>query len=530
MPPLQTIDTIHQVKNPPRLSQPGRSTPGTAQAFPSPLRVNRREDILFLRGVLTDAGYNESLLDQMVRSSSVQDGNMDVGIALRITEDPTPANTLFRLLFLGRPVSMAEAETAFSPQGLKRVAATGLVKPTKSGLRSQAMLTTFYGHWVLGDFSKSLLPRKLRADHVVGPNPSTRELAAMTVRRKIDRALDLCCGSGAHAFTLAGQAGQVVGADISDRALNFAEFARVLNGFENIDLRLGGLYEPVEGEAFDLIVANPPFVISPQSQYTYRDSGMGSDSISQRVIRGAPGCLRDGGYAVVLFNWHHKSEDDWTERLAEWLKDSDCHTWVVRFSNHDPVAYAANWIRQTEDMQPHRYRQMLDQWVGYYAQHGIGRISGGAVFMKKSSGTQSWTRFETVTGRSSQGGCGEHIERVIAAEELLQDLGDDDRLLDMTFSMDSNHSLEQSLTLEGDRWVVQSQTIKRTAGFSHSAGIDAHIANLVARCDGQRPLRQAIADLAGRVGQPFDQVKQDCINAVKTLLRYGLLYPTRAVS
>ncbi|NRD08293.1 hypothetical protein HRF29_04940 [Rathayibacter agropyri] len=37
-----------------------------------------------------------------------------------------------------------------------------------------------------------------------------------------------------------------------------------MNGIENIEFRLGSLYEPVAGERFDQIVTNPPFVITPR--------------------------------------------------------------------------------------------------------------------------------------------------------------------------------------------------------------------------------------------------------------------------
>ena len=50
------------------------------------------------------------------------------------------------------------------------------------------------------------------------------------------------------------------------RALAFAAFNAALNGVGNIEFREGSLLEPVTGERFDLIVSNPPYVISPESR------------------------------------------------------------------------------------------------------------------------------------------------------------------------------------------------------------------------------------------------------------------------
>ena len=50
----------------------------------------------------------------------------------------------------------------------------------------------------------------------------------------------------------------------------------------------GELFEPVPGLTFDLIISNPPFVISPEMRYMYRDSGMQGDQVSRNIARQAP--------------------------------------------------------------------------------------------------------------------------------------------------------------------------------------------------------------------------------------------------
>lgn len=90
------------------------------------------------------------------------------------------------------------------------------------------------------------------------------------VVRKGDHVLDLCLGSGVNALTAVRRgAARVVGVDTSARALAFAAVNAAVNrSREHRDVFLetmrGNLFEPIiGGDRFDLIVANPPFELTP---------------------------------------------------------------------------------------------------------------------------------------------------------------------------------------------------------------------------------------------------------------------------
>src|SRR5207249_4314333 len=118
-------------------------------------------------------------------------------------------------------------------------------------------------------------------DHVLGLSPPTRVLACLTAREPVGSVLDVGTGNGLQALLAARHADQVVAVDISPRALRFGRFNALLNGIENVEFREGNLFDPVEGERFDLIVCNPPYVISPETEYIYRDSGLPGDSFCE---------------------------------------------------------------------------------------------------------------------------------------------------------------------------------------------------------------------------------------------------------
>src|SRR5690606_26360272 len=121
-----------------------------------------------------------------------------------------------------------------------------------------------------------------REDHVLGVGGASLTLASATMRARVGTALDLGTGCGIQALHVAGHAERVVATDISARALAFARFNLELNAdalgapgqrAAEVDLRAGSMLEPVTGETFDMIVSNPPFVITPPGapSFEYRD-------------------------------------------------------------------------------------------------------------------------------------------------------------------------------------------------------------------------------------------------------------------
>jgi release factor glutamine methyltransferase len=118
--------------------------------------------------------------------------------------------------------------------------------------------------------------------------------------------LDLFTGSGILAIAAA-QAGaqQVTGVDVSRRAVACTWVNARLNGVRVRALR-GDLFEPVSGEEFDLIVANPPYLPGETDVRAVRgparawEGGPDGRALLDRLCAEAAEYLRDDGELLIV--------------------------------------------------------------------------------------------------------------------------------------------------------------------------------------------------------------------------------------
>lgn len=128
--------------------------------------------------------------------------------------------------------------------------------------------------------------------------------------REIERVLDLCTGSGCIAIATAHYHPhwQVDGVDINDEALSLAQENKEHLHAGNVTLRKSDLFNQLQGQVYDLIVTNPPYVTNDETdalpqEYSHEpELGLraGDDGLdlALKILRDAPDHLSEHGLLI----------------------------------------------------------------------------------------------------------------------------------------------------------------------------------------------------------------------------------------
>ena len=305
-----------------------------------------------------------------------------------------PRVRVLQMLFAtGVAVSREAAEQGLRSSGVDDLVAAGLARKTPDGLVGLMRMTRFQGVVVTSD----RLDFRHHADFVIGPGPSSSLLADAVGPIDDGRVLDLGCGPGTQALWLARERVEAIGIDINPRALSFAAFNRDLNRQRNAAFEIGDfLTAPPDSrfdEQFDVVVANPPFVLAPASVLRYRDRQLpGHDTTKvsvERVVR----ALAPGGRGYVLGTWLDDARGRWDGAPRSWLRGSGCRALVSRVASVAPAAYAMHWTR---DLPDGARATAVDEWTAALESEGARRITTGLIALMKPA-RRRWMRRPAVT-------------------------------------------------------------------------------------------------------------------------------------
>lgn len=478
---------------------------------------------------------------------------------------------LTALFMLGEPVGAAALETALPRTGVAGALAIGLVVPTQSasGEQRYAPAVDLRPHeaedahgsvrwWVASDLGELVTGQALAPDHVLGIGRAGLTLAALTPRKPVETALDLGVGCGIQTLYLLRHVRQVVATDISTRALEFTAFNVALAGVDSarVQLRQGNLLEPVAGQRFDLIVSNPPFVITPPSVrqaglplMEYRDAG---GPILPALVRGLEDHLNPDGVAVMLGNWEHREGTSWRTSVNQWIGKS-LDAWIIQREVQDPVEYAAMWLRDgglTPERSGVAFENALAAWqedfdsrqvsgvgMGYLVFHApvaAGAPSGpGGTALERQTAPEEpandaaapgavvepWRVLEEVP-TSGQGALGEHVAQVIAAHEALRGL-DDAQVAALKLRTASGLSKEESLTPTP---VPTAPVIRQAEGFGRVIAVGMpEVALLSASDEGLLTVAQIAAAVASLTSEDPAAVLADMVAATRTFAHAGMV-------
>ena len=440
----------------------------------------------------------------------------------RATREGDRLDLLARLFLLGAPVSVSEAEVALAPLPIAAWVDGGVVAVDGDAARGLVTIRP------LGDDGDHLVAHDMavgagtaNAEHVLGISASTLALAGATIRRPIDAAFDLGTGCGIQAIHAASHASRVVAADLNPRAVAMATLTMELNGINRVRVRQGDRFDPVAGEQFQLIVANPPFVISPSRRYLFRDSGLLMDDICRSIVQSAPAHLTVGGHCQLLASWAHIAGEDWHDRLAAWFEDTGCDALVLERESLEPGEHTASWLRQTE--RPDAWGVEYDAWLDYLERHRVEAVAFGLITMRKREGGTPWFRAESATQDFAMP-CGDHLGATFELADFLA-AHPETALLDVPLRVAPDVVLDDRSRPTADGWETMQRQLRQTAGLRNEGDVDPAVAAIVAACDGRRRLGDILASVAATSDVDLDAMVRAALPIVRRLVEQAFLLP-----
>jgi hypothetical protein len=465
--------------------------------------------------LLDRAGYSrDGIQDLLGVSGDVLSRKGDRPVHLRRLPGEGPLDTLVRLFLLDVPVEAGDAERELGTAELEALRTLRLVQEDEGGVQGAVRLVPHGAILVASDLPDE---QGLHPDHVAGVHRPSVTLADLTVRRRVDRALDMGTGCGIQALLTAQHAGHVVATDVNERALAFAELNAALNGLENIEVRAGSFFEPAAGETFGLVVSNPPYVISPEAAYVFRDSGLGRDRVSERLVGELPGFLDEGAFGTIMASWIQDGEDP-SVRPRTWLDGRGCDAWILHTGVEDPLTAAAAWNRDLATDEA-SYGEAVDRWVGYFHEEGIGALAYGSIIVRRRSGGANWIRSRELPNEPRERP-EEHVERLFTGPDAAVALATDEAVAEARIALVEGATLERRLRRGPDGW-LESADITLALGIPFSADLDGFTATFLAQLDGDTPLGEIVEELARAFDAPAERLLASGAEIVRELLRDG---------
>jgi methylase of polypeptide subunit release factors len=469
---------------------------------------------------LRRVGYHEDGITELLGDDAYSSGAEDVpALERRLTH--TKLAAIVRLLFLQLPTAREDVERAVGQRAVEALGGTelaelgGEVVPRARIVPVDELLVAADG------YSRAAADPP---EYVANYSPTSRFLHALTPRRRIGSALDVGTGSGVHALLAAEHARRVVATDVNPRALRFTELNAALNGLTNVETRRGSLFEPVDGERFDLITCNAPYVVSPERRWVYRDAGFEADALSERIVREAARHLADDGFASLNVSWIAADANAPDERVVGWAEGTGCDSWILVAEEADPLGHAAAWNSHLAH-DADAFNAALDEWTRYLEEIGAAWVADGTVVLHRNGSRSPTSRIDSVDEEVLED-AGDQIERAFASRARLSELPSRKALLDEHLALAAPVRLEHELEPRRSGIADASAQVSLASGTSSAVETTAEALELVASLDGSDTLGEVIDDVARRFSldtRERSALQREALELAEELLELGAL-------
>jgi methylase of polypeptide subunit release factors len=321
------------------------------------------------------------------------------------------------MLMLGDPVTAEEARSIFGNLLLEKLIDAGLIAWAE-GVRLVSPFRMVIGN----DLFIVCDDLMLGENAVMGAGDTTNTLCqASHPTHPIERLLDLGCGAGSCALLFAGRAAHVVGTDINSRAITLSKVNAALNGITNIEFREGDVFAPVEGEAFDLIVSQPPYYARPDG-VAGRSSlygGARGDEFALKVLSQVPRYLSPGGRAVLLAEWPDIDVEPLEDRVRAVVPASDANVLFLKYPSRGVDDYCTRYAAfEHPDLGDDFAREAVLRRE-HLEKMGIRGLTMTLVVIQRNAEGLRWTSTFEVPKQDANWTTSERIDKLVSARDLV---------------------------------------------------------------------------------------------------------------
>jgi hypothetical protein len=236
---------------------------------------------------------------------------------------PSPLKELVALFLLGESCERSFIENFFDEGALAALISIGVFsEDERESISSPLVLFPYHGYLIFFERFKN------GKDISVYMGDDSIALASHLTPPPGGRCLDLCTGSGIQALVCSSHSREIIGVDLQKRAVEVATINTYLNMLEDrVSIRNGNLYNPVEGEKFDLICANPPLLPAPSNLKApiVADGGEDALGITYQILQGLVDHLNPNGICQIIGTCLGDSEGPFIlKKLNDLSKEIKC--------------------------------------------------------------------------------------------------------------------------------------------------------------------------------------------------------------
>ncbi len=335
-----------------------------------------------LRDALARHGYDGEMLGACEAWAPGQLDAVRVPLVLHeLRRRQDPAAAIARWFAYDDALTRREAEGLLGAATVDALLVGGVLVPRGELIGSAVRIIPFETLWIASDdWART-------EDPVMGPGPTTLELARALDTTDATSLLDIGCGAGSLA--LLGRARgvpHVTGIDIDARALDYARFNTRFNRLE-CEWLLGDLGAPVAGRRFDVVVSQPAYVPRPAAvgATTYLHGGARGDELALRLLRELPPLLDARGRGWVLFDTPGAAGRLLVERVRAALGPVPLDAIVVAPPKQSTRAHTVAYASLVDGDLGADYRDAVEHYAAHFETLAIDTLCHVLVHVERTS-------------------------------------------------------------------------------------------------------------------------------------------------